>query len=295
MAAEAGGCRWRGAAEPRWRGPGPSCPCSTAPRAPGKCGAPNGGCRIRARGAAAGPHGGHRIGERTAGAVPHTGVLHQRDLDQLAHVGEVRGQRRRTGCEYNKRERPGICCRAISCTQSFETCRRRLRHPCAPTTTVPRLSSNLRCDKPESRRVSLRLVLRRFVDVRASGARATVEAYCSVRPLASFSSKSGQGTRSALAPRAAASPAMKSASNWSQSTGEAGLAAAAGRQIPTLEEQAVLVSLLRCTGDLGAGDVRAPHRRIRRAGNQTPAGPSSWSLRSCSVWGGCPGTCCAGA
>ena len=55
---------------------------------------PMGGCRVGPRRAAAGAHGGDRVGERPAAAVPHARVLHQRDLDQLAHIGrQVGGQR----------------------------------------------------------------------------------------------------------------------------------------------------------------------------------------------------------
>src|SRR5690606_35588709 len=42
---------------------------------------------VGARRAAAGPHRGDGVGELTTVAVPHARVLHQRDLDQLPHVG----------------------------------------------------------------------------------------------------------------------------------------------------------------------------------------------------------------
>src|SRR6476661_2358296 len=45
---------------------------------------------------------------RVAGAVPHAGVLHQRDLDQLAHVGrQVAGQRGGCLLDVLHRDREG--------------------------------------------------------------------------------------------------------------------------------------------------------------------------------------------
>ena len=49
---------------------------------------------VGSRRPAAGPHRGDRVGERSPAAVAHAGVLHQRDLDEFAHVGrQIGGQR----------------------------------------------------------------------------------------------------------------------------------------------------------------------------------------------------------